>query len=134
MASNIVPGNIDGAYPKAGQDNSSQGFRDNFSAIKDNFTEAKNDIEAKYNITDNMRTYTINHIQHYKPGGGYPALHYERGSDVPKRILAYMLYLNTVTDKGGTEFPYQNVSLSAIKGDFPSSILLNTILVISMIG
>tara|TARA_Y100000592_G_C5432902_1_gene299272 strand:- start:724 stop:1287 length:564 start_codon:yes stop_codon:yes gene_type:complete len=46
MASNIVPGNIDGAYPKAGQDNSSQGFRDNFSAIKDNFTEAKNDIEA----------------------------------------------------------------------------------------
>ena len=45
MASNIVPGNIDGTYPKAGQDNSSQGFRDNFSAIKDNFTEAKNDIE-----------------------------------------------------------------------------------------
>ena len=46
MASNIVPGNIDGTYPKAGQDNSSQGFRDNFSATKNNFTEAKTEIEA----------------------------------------------------------------------------------------
>ena len=40
MASNIEPGNVDGAYPVAGQDNSSQGMRDNFSAIKTNFTEA----------------------------------------------------------------------------------------------
>ena len=46
MASNIVPGNIDGTYPKAGQDKSSQGFRDNFSATKNNFTEAKTEIEA----------------------------------------------------------------------------------------
>ena len=46
MASNIVPGNIDGTYPKAGQDNSSQGMRDNFSAIKTNFTEAKTEIES----------------------------------------------------------------------------------------
>ena len=46
MASNIVPGNVDNTYPKAGQDNSSQGFRDNFSATKNNFTEAKTEIEA----------------------------------------------------------------------------------------
>jgi hypothetical protein len=46
MASNIVPGNIDETYPKAGQDNSSQGFRDNFTGIKNNFTEAKTEIEA----------------------------------------------------------------------------------------
>ncbi len=46
MASNIVPGNVDATYPKAGQDNSSQGFRDNFSAIKTNFTEAVTEIEA----------------------------------------------------------------------------------------
>ncbi len=45
MASNIVPGNIDGTYPKAGQDNSSQGFRDNFTASKNNFTQAKTEIE-----------------------------------------------------------------------------------------
>ena len=46
MASNIVPGNVDGTFPIAGQDNSSQGFRDNFTAIKNNFTEAKTEIEA----------------------------------------------------------------------------------------
>ena len=45
MASNIVPGNIDGTYPTAGQDNSSQGMRDNFNAIKNNFTETKTEIE-----------------------------------------------------------------------------------------
>ena len=46
MASNIVPGNLDGTFPVAGQDNSSQGFRDNFTASKNNFTEAKTEIEA----------------------------------------------------------------------------------------
>lgn len=46
MASKIVPGNIDGTYPKAGQDNSSQGLRDNFTSIKNNFTEARTEIEA----------------------------------------------------------------------------------------
>ena len=45
MASNIEPGNIDGTYPVAGQDNSSQGMRDNFAAIKNNFTEARTEIE-----------------------------------------------------------------------------------------
>ena len=46
MASSIVPGNIDGTFPVAGQDNSSQGFRDNFTASKNNFTEAKSEIET----------------------------------------------------------------------------------------
>ena len=46
MASNIVPGNIDGTFPVAGKDNSSQGFRDNFTAIKNNFTNAKSEIET----------------------------------------------------------------------------------------
>ena len=45
MASNIIPGNVDGTYPKAGQDNSSQGMRNNFNNIKNNFTEAKTEIE-----------------------------------------------------------------------------------------
>jgi hypothetical protein len=44
MSSNIVPGNIDSSFPVAGQDNSSQGFRDNFTAIKNNFTEARDEI------------------------------------------------------------------------------------------
>ena len=65
MASNIVPGNVDGTYPKAGQDNSSQGFRDNFSAIKTNFTEAQSEIEdlqtnkASTNANSNFSNYVV---------------------------------------------------------------------------
>jgi hypothetical protein len=50
MASNINPNNIDGAYPVAGQDNDSQGFRDNFTNIKTNFSYAAaevSDLQSK---------------------------------------------------------------------------------------
>ena len=44
MASTINPNNIDGAYPVAGQDNDSQGFRDNFTNTKTNFEYAATEI------------------------------------------------------------------------------------------
>ena len=44
MASNINPNNIDGAYPVAGQDNNSQGFRDNFTNTVTNFQFAADEI------------------------------------------------------------------------------------------
>lgn len=51
MASNINTTDIDAEYPVAGQDNDSQGFRDNFSTIKDNFVAAKAEIETLQNET-----------------------------------------------------------------------------------
>ena len=45
MPSNINPTNIDGNYPVAGQDNDSQGFRDNFTNIKTNLQFTKNEID-----------------------------------------------------------------------------------------
>jgi hypothetical protein len=45
MSSQINETNIDSTYPIAGKDNDSQGFRDNFSAIKTNFTYTKSEIE-----------------------------------------------------------------------------------------
>ena len=44
MTSNINPNNIDGAYPVAGQDNNSQGFRDNFTNTGTNFQYAADEI------------------------------------------------------------------------------------------
>ena len=44
MTSAINPNNIDGAYPVAGQDNDSQGFRDNFTNTKTNFEYAAEEI------------------------------------------------------------------------------------------
>jgi hypothetical protein len=51
MASSINPNNIDGAYPVAGQDNNSQGFRDNFTNIKVNFQYAEDEIN---DLQDNV--------------------------------------------------------------------------------
>lgn len=47
--SSINPNNIDGAFPIAGQDNDSQGFRDNFTNLKNNLTFAKQEIEDLQN-------------------------------------------------------------------------------------
>ena len=44
MASLINPSNIDVTYPVAGQDNDTQGFRDNFNIIKNNLNTAKSEI------------------------------------------------------------------------------------------
>jgi hypothetical protein len=46
MTSAITTTNIDGAFPIAGQDNNSQGFRDNFTNIKTGLNTAKSEITA----------------------------------------------------------------------------------------
>ena len=60
MASNIISETIDGAYPQAGVDNDTQGFRDNFSIIKGSLAAAKQEVEdlqlnsAKLNEANNF--------------------------------------------------------------------------------
>lgn len=49
MTSLINPSSIDGAYPVAGQDNNSQGFRSNFTATKVNFQYAADEITQLQN-------------------------------------------------------------------------------------
>lgn len=52
MASTINPNNINITYPIAGQDNDTQGFRDNFRNIKTNFNTAKLEITDLQSATD----------------------------------------------------------------------------------
>jgi hypothetical protein len=65
MTSQINPNDIDGAYPVAGQDNNSQGFRDNFTNTKTNFQYAYNEITALQtngvftNVDNNMNNNDI---------------------------------------------------------------------------
>jgi hypothetical protein len=49
MTSQVNPNNIDGSYPVAGQDNDSQGFRDNFTNVRNNFTFIKAEVEDLQN-------------------------------------------------------------------------------------
>ena len=112
MASKIVPGNVDGTYPKAGEDNSSQGMRDNFSAIKNNFTEAKTEIEdiqtnkANLNSTNDFSGNTISNAvfkdnaetiyAHGTISGGAITLNHENG------------HYQTATVTADTTFTYLN--------------------------
>ena len=54
MASNINDTGVNKDYPVAGQDNDSQGFRDNFNIIKDNFVAAKSEIETLQTNTEKL--------------------------------------------------------------------------------
>jgi hypothetical protein len=61
--SNINPYNIDGTFPVANQDNSSQGFRDNFTNIRNNFIYAQselNDLQSKAIVTGALNGQSIN--------------------------------------------------------------------------
>lgn len=51
MASNINFQDINELYPRAGQDNDSQGFRDNFKLIKDALEDAKDEITSLQDST-----------------------------------------------------------------------------------
>lgn len=48
-------------------------------------------------------------LQRYEPGEGFFGWHCERASlKYSSRVLVWMIYLNTVKDRGETEFLYQN--------------------------
>jgi len=68
MPSNINPINIDGSYPIAGQDNDSQGFRDNFTNIRTNFLYTKDeidDLQKNVLLKSALRGTTINNDLNY---------------------------------------------------------------------
>jgi hypothetical protein len=63
MPSTINPNNIDTTYPIAGQDNDTQGFRDNFRNIKNNLNTAKfeiTDLQANVALTPTIPYITGN--------------------------------------------------------------------------
>ena len=56
-------------------------------------------------------------IQHYRPGGGFKAEHFERSNlATAARMLTWMTFLNDVTDAGGTRFVYQELTVDARRG------------------
>lgn len=55
-------------------------------------------------------------LQKTRKGGGYSVWHYERGNRDPQRCLAWMIYLNDVSDGGETEFLLQHKRVSPKAG------------------
>ena len=68
-----------------------------------------------WNIYDGFK------IQKYNPNEAYFAEHCENSGEIngfgERRLIALMVYLNTVTDGGQTHFPTQNISFSPKVGD-----------------
>ena len=60
-------------------------------------------------------------IQRYNPNEAYFIEHCEndgaKDGNMERRVIALMVYLNTVTDGGQTHFPTQNISFSPKVGD-----------------
>jgi len=58
-------------------------------------------------------------LQHYYPGGGFKAWHFERSDleePIISRTLVFMTYLNDVNDQGETEWYYQKLKIKPKKG------------------
>ena len=59
----------------------------------------------------------INIQKYIPPSGGYHQLHFERTNGLETRELAFMTYLNTVHEGGGTAFPFQKLKTKPVVGN-----------------
>ena len=80
--------------------------------------------QKDYPFVNKIKSWTIAptfKLQRYNVGEGYFTLHCENDGGVDgyaeKRVLAWMVYLNDVTDGGETEFPTQEKKFSPRAGD-----------------
>lgn len=67
-------------------------------------------------IVDPWMLYPAFNIQRYFPGQGFHRPHCETDNKNSPRILAWMIYLNTVTDGGETRFPGYDLNMKAVEG------------------
>ena len=93
-----------------------------FKSFNSTIIKIIDEYKMKYNFLNyGMRWGMYNNfkIQKYLPSEGYFATHCENdGScNTTRRMLAWMVYLNTVTDGGETEFPCQGVKFQPHCGD-----------------
>lgn len=108
MASSIVTTNIDTTYPVAGQDNDSQGFRDNFTNIKTAIDTAKSeitDLESKVVLKSALSGESLNN-----DGGGAVIENFET-RDMSQTRVAKGTTSGTVTFDY-TEGSYQTLTTS----------------------
>lgn len=81
-----------------------------------------NQYVDSYHYSGNGQPFAVTEpivVQHYNPGGGYYAWHYERSHawcEQANRHLVFTTYLNDVEDDGETEFYYQKLKVKPKKG------------------
>jgi hypothetical protein len=77
--------------------------------VEDNISKYIFKHNTAFSKMDDFRLDTLFNMQCYKPGDAFYGWHCERAGLLnSSRVLAWMVYLNTVEDDGGTQFFYQN--------------------------
>ena len=102
---------IDGAYQNNGVNNIiAKSIKEHIEKYKEENPELN--LLDKWVIRDNYN------LQKYSPGGGYHILHCENYNTGKHRtnILAWMYYLNTVREGGGTYFSNFDLTVNAVEG------------------
>lgn len=123
MASQINPNLINGLYPVAGQDNPTQGFRDNFTATINNFTEAAAEINDLINKSVVTAPLTYGATDGYNDLNGMPLSGYV-ASDFSLEVAA----LGTITSSGTIDIDYTAGYVQTITLDGnPAVTILNPI-------
>ena len=72
-----------------------------------------------YKSTDVIDVFSVEmgyNLQKYNAGQGYHLLHCENSGRGMERVLAWTLYLNTVTEGGGTYYPEYDRTIDAVEG------------------
>jgi len=72
-----------------------------------------------YRSTDVIDVFSVEmgyNLQKYNAGQGYHLLHCENSGRGMERVLAWTLYLNTVTEGGGTYYPEYDKTIDAVEG------------------
>ena len=80
------------------------------------WTSAYIDTYRSTEILDRFSVKMVYNLQRYKPTQGYHLLHCENSGKENDRVLAWTLYLNTVTDGGGTYYPEYDKTIDAVEG------------------
>ena len=93
---------------------------DTVSIILNTLELGINEYRNNYPDVDHIGSWTIDplfNIQKYEPNEAYFGTHCECASlRSSKRVLAWMFYLNTINDNGGTRFPTYDLTINARMG------------------
>ena len=112
MTSAINPNNIDGAYPVAGQDNNSQGFRDNFTNTSTNFQYAADeisDLQAKAVLKSALTGTTLDNDM------GGSVLSNAQLKDMSETVVA-LGSVQTLTTNGAVTLAFSNFPAAGAAG------------------
>lgn len=89
--------------------------------ISDKLSICVNEYKKKYTILNEISDWSLDNnynLQRYYPTEGYFAPHVENDGESYniRRMMVWMIYLNTLNFGGGTKFPYFNKTIKSEEG------------------